>query len=868
MMSNKAAAHLVLISLAELRSSTVPGKNTLKENRFFIGSEGSGRARQARGRWFSLALLTAISLVLLLSLGASVQALGGDEQAQAENAAAPGKVMVVVIDRIGIDDITPSSAPNILKLMARGSTSLMNARVKYDLYGLGSYVVVGSGGRALGGLDSGLSFNHSELLETGTGGSVPAADIYDSRTGRRASPGQVLNLYIEEMKKKSDTQQATSMPGLMGQALREGRRRVTVLGNADSLIPSSSADILPTPSQPPLVAPPVELAEPQPVGSLIPGMPRERSSYPLTSYLHREIACIAMDENGMTPAGDVSSLLVAPYSVREGSLTDFGALENQASALLPSTDVMVIDTGQTSRVDEQADFYTEAALARARSKALRQSDKALGSLQSLLDLRKDLLVVCTPTPTRKMISEGELLTPLVIAGQGFGGGGQIHSATTRRTGLVSNFDIAPTVIEASGLKVPSDMDGRALTPKGSATDLEGLKRLRDQAVSTYTSRRVMIRVYVITSMCVIALFFVVMLVRSDAVGRHPYFWSISLLSVLAGPFVWLAIAAMGAVPLVVQIVVAVVSCIGIALLSLLLRERVPDAESVKLSGVLLRPMMAISGFTVLLIMLDSVLGSPLMTFSAFGSDIILGDRYYGMGNLFFGFALGAAILFTCLALQTRDRGLMGRLRLDKPWKRYAFASIVLGAVAFIVGFPKFGADFGGLLAAVVAGLVTIIRLEGKPLTAKRIAVVVLILIVCVGGLLVLDTLMPGSASHAGRAIGKAQSGGISSLAAQVGRKLGASWTLTWTSIWRLLLLFGLVAWLVFNWRYGILACLKENYPYLSAGFWGLVVGLVLAWVFNDSGIESASALSVFLFVPYLVMLVRWRRPEKATVETG
>ncbi len=803
----------------------------------------------------------ALALALLLMSTLHPASCGAGERAEmVDKSAAAGKVLMVVIDRIGIDDISESGSPNIMKLIARGGTSLMNARVKYEQYGLGSYTVIGSGGRAMGGAGSGLSFNYEERLKTGTGGFIRAGDIYDSRTGRRARPGQVLNLYIEEMIKKSDTPLATSIPGLMGQALRAGEKKVAVLGNADSLVPASAVDVPPSLEQQDSSG--VDLEEYEPGEDSVAG----RQPYPLKSLLHREIASIAMDENGAVRAGDVSNGLLTGFSSSEGAVTDFAALEREASALMRSSDVLVIDLGQTTRVDEQADFFSEDALDAARRRALKACDESLGRLQGLIDLEKDLIVVCTPTPTRKMIKDGELLTPLVMAGKDFDKGGRLRSATTRRAGLVSNFDIAPTVIEFAGLEVPAEMDGRPITVSGTNADLPGLRSLRDAAVSASTSRKTMVRIFVITSMCIIALFFLVILIRRDMIMRHPFLWSAALLAILAGPFVWLAVPAMGPVPLAVLIVVSVCASIASGLLLLLLRDRSSDARGSAVSGVLLKPLLTLSGFTLLLILLDLVMGSSLMTFSAFGSDLVMGDRYYGLGNLFFGFALGSAILFTCVGIQTREQGLMSYLKLDRPSRRYAFAGITLGIVAIIIGFPRLGADFGGLIAVVAAGLVTIMRLEGKPLTAKRIAVALLILAVCVAGLLLLDSLMPGTASHAGKALGKAKQSGLSSLTSQVSRKLAANWTLTWSSLWRLLLLFGVVAWLVLNWRFGVLKYVKERYPYMSAGFWGLVVGLVTAWLLNDSGIESAAAISVFLFVPYFVMLVPWRRENGGTAE--
>ena len=148
------------------------------------------------------------------------------------------KVLLVVIDRIGIEDITGDNAPVINSLIQRGSVALMNCRVRYDQYGQGSYVVIGAGGRAIGGFNVGLAFNHGELLLGDNGKAISAGELYTARTGRRSPPGSVVNLYIEEMKKKSDVPQASSLPGLLGQALEDGGKRVSVLGNADSLAPA------------------------------------------------------------------------------------------------------------------------------------------------------------------------------------------------------------------------------------------------------------------------------------------------------------------------------------------------------------------------------------------------------------------------------------------------------------------------------------------------------------------------------------------------------------------------------------------------------------------------------------------------------
>ncbi len=363
-------------------------------------------------------LLLAIAAGLALTVPS--ERVGGQDVSGGE-AGAP-RVLLVIIDRIGLDDITESDAPNILRLAGDGCVGLMNARVKYDAYGLGSYLVIGAGGRALGGSNVGLAFNSSERLETAQGDYIEAEDVYRSRTGQDAPGGSVVNLFIEEMKKKSEHYLATSLPGLMGQALKESGRRVGLLGNADSLSPSD----------------PDEAG--YRVGAAAAPIPGILS---LDTILHREASCVAMDADGVVGTGDVSGDLYRYSADGTGLTTDFEALTGKAAAMFPSLDILVVDMGQTSRVDQQAYFYADDTLDDCRAYSLRECDRALGTLLDLVDLSRDLVIVCTPTPTREMLSEGDLLTPLVIAGPGITAA---HCAVP-----VSHLDVAPTLIGLLGL---------------------------------------------------------------------------------------------------------------------------------------------------------------------------------------------------------------------------------------------------------------------------------------------------------------------------------------------------------------------------------------------------------------------------------
>jgi hypothetical protein len=269
--------------------------------------------------------------------------------------------------------------------------------------------------------------------------------------------------------------------------------------------------------------------------------------------------------------------------------------------------------------------------------------------------------------------------------------------------------------------------------------------------------------------------------------------------------------------------------------------------------------MFLSFLTLLLVLLDCLLGSPLMTFSPFGSSVVLGDRYYGIGNLYMGVAVGSAILLVCLATQ-----LFGGF-LDKPLKRYAFATAVFLVTALFLGYPRLGANMGGLITAAAAFAVTLLKLEGGRIGARKIAVLIVVLVIFVAAILAVDLLLPGSVSHSGKAVSNVKSMGISSLVSQVGRKLAAGWKLAFTSIWRILLLLTVLGGFLVNWKSRIYRRMKEELPYLAAGSVGLSVGIVVALLFNDSGIEPASALAVFLFLTWFLLVLGWRAAAEARV---
>lgn len=822
----------------------------------------------------ALALVACVVAMLIVSLAPPCRAAEGTgQQASAASDAGPlyagagaraRRALVVVIDRIGIDDLVDTGLPSIDRLTREGGTALMNVRIRSDLYGLGSYVVIGAGGRAFAGPDAGLAFESGEQLVQGANLEVSAGRVYTSRTGRRAPPGSVANLYIEEMKQLSDTPMATSTPGLLGQAARDAGLRVAVVGNADSSIPAVFTGAA---SQ----AQPVELARVSP--------PPTRS-YPMDYTIHREISGIAMDSQGLAPRGDVSSDLVAYIPGKSLPTTDFDRLVVRTRDALASNELVVVDMGQTSRVDEQAPLYQERKLEQSRRDALARCDAALGRILQSVDLSRDLVVICTPTPTRKMIEDGELLTPVVAAGPGLQPGTLLTAPTTRRPGLVTNFDIAPTVLSFLGVSAPADMEGSVFESTGRPTSLPEIASRRSSVVYAYDARPAMVKLFAISGIVVLLLALIISLVRRELLEGHPFFWLVIVMALFSGPLVYMLAplipvrALYWSMPIAVVLELAAGS-VALFFFVLLGRRISRDAEGAGREGnssdsrspawAVPRALFALVSVTLVVVLVDPFIGAPMSALSPFGTSVVLGARYYGIGNLYMGVALGAALLVACLLPSLFPRALGTRLRL------VVAAAAVLALTVAIIGFPRLGAEVGGLITGVVASLVVLMKLAGWKIGWRHVVAVAAVLVLCVVLLLLADVILPGPASHAGKEVSRIGGKGISDALAVITRKLEANYKLTFASIWRLFLLMGIISALVWRKTLRMFFEVDERYTGMGAMWLGLSIAMVIALVFNDSGIEAAGALMVFFILPALALWLGLRRPvgpEEVTEPVG
>lgn len=371
-------------------------------------------------------------VVLVASALAAASALGvRPAGAQAFRPDVDRQAIVFLVDRVSFEELL--AVPQIRALARVGGAGLLSPLTVPGDQGPGSYLTLGTGTRSAGPEPRVLAFDRSERIDGRT-----AAEVYRDRFPGRLPTGPFLLEGVGEYIRAND---GRSVPGLLARTLAEADRSVAVYGNAD-----------------------------------------------VRAGRHRPAVLMAMDGRGEAVQGRVGLAYLpapgqgpgpilpfaepAPDEIG-GFRTDFDvlsfvALGNRFPNPSPylSAHLTVFDTGDTLRIDEAASTEWPEAVARARRQALRRIGDHIEHLVTRAASHEVLVIVAGPSTSRAMDHAKDLVTPIVMASgepaelfAEEGDIGALTSATTRRAGVVSNEDIAPTILDFFRLAVGPDMRG-------------------------------------------------------------------------------------------------------------------------------------------------------------------------------------------------------------------------------------------------------------------------------------------------------------------------------------------------------------------------------------------------------------------------
>jgi hypothetical protein len=395
------------------------------------------------------------------------------------------------------------------------------------------------------------------------------------------------------------------------------------------------------------------------------------------------------------------------------------------------------------------------------------------------------------------------LTPLALVRPGTGGG-LLYSPTTRTEGLLTNADVAPTLLALLGARVPPEMAGRVAQVRPGGPESAELLQRRLWFVEENGFR----------------VWGVVGVLWAAALGV-----GISRGGRRGASTVVLALAALPAGALLAA-AVPVTGVLPVGALTTLLAGGMAALSS-RLSGNFTGALALVSLATAALVVLDAAAGGAIERFSTLGYNPATGTRFYGVGNEY------AAVLAGGLT--------MGLGVLAYPRRMPAALLATVGAVAvLILGLPTMGADVGGSLAlglgfGATAGMLRGDGPRGVILWAAGGFAFATILFLA-NGLLFPDV------SHGSQAAG----GGLGGILV---RKLAVSLG-NWLNPVLLLLLATGAAAIYAGWR-------RARGTPLAAGIPGAVVAAAASGVLNDSGLIATLCALIYPFVAALGILL-WK----------
>lgn len=695
------------------------------------------------------------------------------------------RVVMVIFDRLSLDDLTNPATGNLSRLIRRGSVGLLNTGTGGVRNPESTYATIGAGAHAVATKAGAFAYEPREQFSQ----NLKVYEEFEQRTGLSVLTENVVVLEIARLVRANALLPYPVIPGSLGEQLKTIGLETGCLGNADW---------------------------------------RDR--------LGRQVATVAMDENGVVGLGYVGRELLARDRLFPGGFrTDYDVLWQYWQTLKKKADFIVIDLGDTSRLDEAHEEITDAVFQKHWQDSLEKADRFVGKLAADLDLRRsDVLFIVSPTPSHAALEKGDWLTPVVAVGSGVTPGTVLTSPSTRRPGIIMNTDLAPAVLHIFNIKIPVTMSGRPVEFAKVADPMGYTMNLRRQTLFVHNIRAALIKTYLVYVLILLVASVLFMLLREQHLATRLRLYPL-LLSVLGFPSACILVPLLGTPSLAAYVTGLAAITAALTMITIIFEQRRP------LAGFIF-----ISLATIGLIISDTVAGSVLLRQSILSYDPIGGARFYGIGNEYMGVLISAAIFGGACALSIWSR------RVTLP-----AIAVLWVLIAFVLGAPGLGANFGGLLTAVVAFPVTFLAFCRVKLSWRVVVLIVAILALIPVSFAVIDLLRgQGTQSHVGRSFLLAVHD-PAIVYDIISRKMAMNFKLFRYTIWSRVLAVGVGGLLLLFYRpVGVMRIFRSRYPYLFTGFVGVVVTVAAAFLFNDSGTVAAATATIFGIPPLFYIFLK------------
>lgn len=547
----------------------------------------------------------------------------------------------------------------------------------------------------------------------------------------------------------------------------------------------------------------------------------------------RNLALVCMDENGRVQSGNVDNINKKDDTMPFGISTDYDKLKSETKKYYENNDAIFVELGDTYRLDEYKNNLNENTYKSMKKKIY----------QNINDYLKEVFEMAGKNDTIYIVSEFESnldyktkrrLSPVIKFEKD--GYGLLESSTTRNSGIVSNIDIGVDIINKFGLKNEL-MIGKVFK---NVQDENGIKKvLKDyeRIVSINTIRASVVNSYVgiVSASWVIAMMAILFKnkipKKEKGLGRDQIF---KVLKELIKLGLIMPLAFLTAPVFQFKTPAGLVSGVLIVtIIYYLIGYFLFRKDDIKQMGFY-------AFLTIGLIIIDCVIGTPLMKSGIMSYDAINGARYYGVGNEYEGVTIASAVFALAVLLNYK--------------KISKWLAVVLSLVILITSaMPSMGANVGGAISECVAYLLFILLIFDVKLDLKKIIMIGVATVLVVVAFAGLDFLM-GTESHLAVFTNQIIQEGPAAIFNTFGRKIQMNLKLAKSSVWVNILIVSIIiiGALIFK-PSGYFKKIHDKYPMIFKGFMASFVGCIVTLLVNDSGIVAASTAAIYILIPIIII---------------
>lgn len=549
----------------------------------------------------------------------------------------------------------------------------------------------------------------------------------------------------------------------------------------------------------------------------------------------RNLALACMDQYGRVESGNVDDINIEDNTMPYAISTDYEKLKSETKKYYESSDAIFVELGDTYRLDQYRKSLNENTYESMKNRIYQRID---GYLKEVFDMvgENDTVYIVSEFESDLDYLNKRRLSPIIkFQKEGYG---LLESSTTREDGIVSNIDIGVDILNQFGLKNEL-MIGKSFN---SVQDEDNIEKLLDEyqrvvAVNSIRATVVNTFVGIVSASWVIAmlalLFKEKIPKKQKGFGREQIFKVLKELIKL-GLIMPLAFLSAPVLQFKTQTGL-VVGVLIMTIIYYLIGRKLFKHDDLKQMGFY-------ALLTIGLIIIDCVLGTPLMKGCIMSYDAINGARYYGVGNEYEGVTIASAVFALAILLNYK--------KIPK-WIAVILAIVILVTSAM----PSMGANVGGAISECVAYLLFILLIFDVKLDFKKIVLIgvaAALLVVAFAGL---DFIM-GSESHLSVFTNQIIQEGPAAIFNTFGRKIQMNLKLARSSVWVNILIVSviIVGVLIFK-PSGYFKRIHDKYPIIFKAFMASFVGCIVTLLVNDSGIVAASTAAIYILIPIIIISI-------------